>query len=188
MTSETRPYPEAQPPPPPPPPAAAQPAARGWSGVDLVIGGALVVLLIALFLPWFSGTVKFFRSAAVSGAGDGTQAHGYLWVVFVLAILALAVLVARDAIDRLPGNLPSPEQMLVGATGLALLLTILGLVQKPSTYTAGSSRLILHFTVSIGWSYGGFLAVLAALVAFFAASGTAARLAQARLRRPGTTG
>jgi hypothetical protein len=174
MTSETSPYPEAQPQPPPPAPPASAASATGWSGSDLVIGGALVVLLIALFLPWFSGTVQLFKSAAVSGAGDGTQAHGYLWVVFVLTIVALIVLVARDAIDRLPGNLPSPEQMLVGATGLALVLTILGLVQKPSLGTL----------ISVGWSYGGFIALLAALVAFFAASGIATRLG---LRSPGTT-
>lgn len=175
MTSETSPYPQT-PPPPPPPPARRVPAATatGWSGSDLVIGGGLVVLLIALFLPWFSSTVQFFKVTAISGAGDGTQAHGYLWVVFVLAIVALIVLVGRDAIDRLPGNLPSSEQMLVGATGLALVLTILGLVQKPS-----SARLI-----SVGWSYGGFIALLAALVAFLAASGLAARL---RPRTPGTT-
>jgi uncharacterized membrane protein len=135
------------------------------------------VLLIALFLPWFSVTVQFFKSTAVAGAGDGPQAHGYLWVVFVLAIVGLIVLVARDAIERLPGNLPSPEQMLVGATGLALVLTILGLAQKPSSGSA----------ISVAWSYGGFVALLAALIAFFAASGTAARVAQAKLHRRGAS-
>jgi hypothetical protein len=166
MTSETSPYPEA----PPPPPAAQSAAASGWSGSDLLIGGALVVLLIALFLPWF-------------GAADGPTSHGYLWTVFVLAIVALTVVVARDAIARLPGNLPSPEQMLVGATGLALLLTILGLVQKPDA----------SLGFSIGWSYGGFIALLAALVACFAAFGIASRLesarraAEARRHRPGTS-
>jgi len=172
--TERSPYPPAPPPPPrPAPPGSAAPP-PGWSGSDLIIGGALVALLISLFLPWFSGTVQIFKSAAISGAGDGTQAHGYLWVVFVLAILALVVLVAGDAIGRLPGNLPSPEQMLVGATGLALLLTILGLLQRPSSAAL----------VSIGWSYGGIVAVLAALVAFLAASGVAARIRQ---RHRGTT-
>jgi uncharacterized membrane protein len=108
------------------------------------------VLLIALFLPWFS-----------TPATDGPTSHGYLWTVFVLAIVALIVLVARDAIARLPGNLPSPEQMLVGATALALLLTILGVAQTPSP-VAGSFG-------SIGWSYGGWVALVAALIAFIAA-------------------
>jgi hypothetical protein len=179
MSSDTSPYPQA---PPPRPPTAAPTAARGWAGSDLVIGGALVVLLIALFLPWFS-------SLYVADAADGPTSHGYLWTVFVLAIVALTVLVARDAIARLPGNLPSPEQMLVGATGLALLLTILGAVQKPSLGTASSgpvvSKVFGDFTAGVNWSYGGFIALLAALVAFFATSGLAA---QVRLRRHGATG
>ena len=146
MTSETSPYPEA------PRPTKRIAERSGWTGSDLAIGGAVIVLIIALFLPWFSTS---------PGTADGLSSHGDLWVVFVLALLALIVLVARDTIARLPGNLPSPEQMLVGATGLALLLTILGVVQKPSP-AAGSFG-------PIGWSYGGWVALVAAIVAFLAA-------------------
>jgi hypothetical protein len=166
MTSDTSQYSQV---PPPPPPSTA---ANGWTGSDLAIGGALVILLIALFLPWFSSTVRLAgRTAQLSGSADGPTAHGFMWVVFVLAIAGLAVLVARDAIYRAPGNLPTPEQMLLGATGLALLLTILGLVIKPATglSTAQLSQLLPHISISIGWSYGGFVALLAALVAFVAA-------------------
>jgi uncharacterized membrane protein len=148
MTSETSPYPQA----PPPPAGTSRAPSRGWNGSDLAIGGALIVLLIALFLPWFSTS---------PGTTDGLSSHGDLWVVFVLALLALIVLVARDTIARLPGNLPSPEQMLVGATGLALLLTILGVVQKPSPVTGSFG--------SAGWSYGGWVALVAALIALVAA-------------------
>ena len=126
MTSETSPYPEA------PPPATATAERSGWTGSDLAIGGAVIVLLIALFLPWFSAKVSPEPGTVIAGTGDGPTSHGYLWLVFVLAILALIVLVARDAIARLPGNLPSPEQILVGTTGLALLLAILGVAQRPA--------------------------------------------------------
>ncbi len=134
------------------------------------------MLLIALFLPWFSTS---------PGTADGLSSHGDLWVVFVLALLALIVLVARDTIARLPGNLPSPEQMLVGATGLALLLTILGVVQKPSPVTGSLG--------SIGWSYGGWVALVAAIVAFLAAFWEAGALQSGRrmtmppLRRRGSS-
>lgn len=145
MTSETSPYPKA--------PQTTPTAERsGWTGSDLAIGGALVVLLIALFLPWFS--------APGIASTDGPSSHGYLWLAFVLTILALIVLVARDAIAQLPGNLPSPEQMLVGATGLALLLTILGVAQSPSR-VAGN--------LGSSWSYGGWVALVAALIAVIAA-------------------
>ena len=171
LTSETSQY-EA-----PPPPPQAERTSAGWTGSDLAIGSALIVLLVALFLPWFSGTVHLSGgSVTLSGTGNGLRAHGYLWVVFALVIAGLAVLVARDALGRVPGNLPSAEQMLVLATGLALLLTILGIAFKPSGYTTSSTgaipQMFPHFTVSIGWSYGGFVAVLAAAVAFVAAVGS----------------
>ncbi len=160
MTSETSPHPGAPPPPAAPPPSAA---GRGWTGSDLAVGTALIVLLITLFLPWFS---EGFSAATV----DGPTAHGYLWIVLVLAIVALIVLVARDAIAQLPGNLPSPEQMLVGATGLALILTFLGFVQKPSAgSTSATVSKVFSDTVGVGWSYGGFIAVLVAIAAFIAA-------------------
>lgn len=169
MTSETSPYPEA------PPPTKPIVERSGWTGSDLAIGGAVIVLVIALFLPWFS------RSP---GTSDGLSSHGDLWVVFVLALMALIVLVARDTIARLPGNLPSPEQMLVGATGLALLLTILGVVQKPSPVTGSFGP--------VGWSYGGWIALVAAIVAFLAAFWEAGALQPGRgmtmplLRRRGS--
>ena len=173
MTSETSPYPQAPPPPPPPAPRT------GWTTSDLAIGGSLVVLLIALFLPWFSSTVRLVGGAAsVSGSADGPHAHGYLWAVFVLAIAGLIVLVARDAIASAPGSLPSPGQMLVGATGLTVLLAILGLVLRPSsglTIARPSAQIsailpiLPHLSISVGWSYGGFVALVAALVAFLAA-------------------
>jgi hypothetical protein len=177
MTSETAAF---EPPPPPPPIAPIAPASPGWAGTDLAIGTSLVVLLVALFLPWFSSTIRLAGGAARSlGSGDGPRAHGYLWAVFALAIVALIVLVARDAIGRAPGNLPSAEQMLIGATGLALMLTILGVAISPSpdfsiVSPAGSIPQVLpSLSVSIGWSYGGFVAVLAAAVAFIASFGNA---------------
>ncbi len=149
-----------------PPPPIATSGRRGWAGSDLAIGSSLIVLLIALFLPWFSVSMVLGSGSADV---DGPQAHGYLWAVFALAIVALVVLVARDAIGRVPGNLPSPGQVLVGATGLALLLTVLGVVAKPDV-------------TSVGWSYGGFVTILAALVAFLAALGIAGPLSARRQR------
>src|SRR5258708_2275720 len=123
------------------PPNASSTAAigRSWSGNEIVIGSSLIVLVIALFLPWFNATVNFPPAPAITGSATGPGAHGYLWFVFALAIAAIVVLVTRDAIGRLPGNIPSAGQMLTGATGLALVLTILGVVSKP-TGPPGSRR------------------------------------------------
>jgi hypothetical protein len=190
MATETSPYLE-------PAPSAAQ--AGGWTGSDLAIGISLVVLLIAPFLPWFSETVNPGSSASIAGTADGPGAHGYLWAVFALAIAGMVALIARDALGRLPGNLPSAAQTLVGSTGLALLLTVLGLAVKPSGYTtsgavASAPQIGGHLAVSVGWSYGGFVALVAAAVAFVAAVGFAGPLQPARgaaqavwRRRPGAS-
>src|SRR5215475_15775405 len=56
MTSDTAAFDLPEPPPPPVPSHHAA-ARHGWFGNDLALGSALIVLLIALFLPWFSATV-----------------------------------------------------------------------------------------------------------------------------------
>jgi putative copper export protein len=156
------------------------------------------VLLVALFMPWFSGTVQGSNGTTeVLGSADGPRAHGYVWFVFALAIIVLIVIVARDRIRNVPGNLPSPDQMLVVATGLALLLTILAAVIKPSpsfdiVSSAGpGAALMPNFSFSVGFSYGGFIALAAAVVAFLAAFGLVNRDAARRgmpaiRRRPST--
>ncbi len=161
-------------------------SAAGWTGSDLLVGTSLIVLLVALFMPWFSGSEQLGGNGAarVLGSADGPSAHGYVWFVFALTIIALIVLVARDAISRVPGNVPSPEQILLVATGLALLLTILAAVIKPSPgLNAVAQTLQLSPAmpaVSIGWSYGGFVAIAAAAVAFIAAFRAAGPLRSAR--------
>jgi hypothetical protein len=173
-----------------PPPPPARPA--GWNGSALLILTSLVVLLVALFMPWFSGSVHVAGRVATAGGADGPRAHGYLWFVFALAIIALVVLAARDAISRVPADLPTPEQMLMVATGLALLLTILGAVVRPSpaiNLVAPNGTLApfpITVAVSIGWSYGGFVAIAAAAVAFVASFRQAGpmRSAAGALRMP----
>jgi hypothetical protein len=182
VTGETSLYPEF-----------ARRPANGWTGSDLVIGTSTIVLLVALFMPWFSGTAASNGTTQVLGSADGPRAHGYVWFVFALAIIVLIVVVARDRIGSVGGNLPSPDQMLVVATGLALLLTILAAVIKPSpafdiVSPAGIVPSTLpNFAFSVGFSYGGFIALAAAVVAFLAAFGLAnrdsARLGMPALRR-----
>jgi hypothetical protein len=169
-----------------PAPAPFAPPGNRWTASDLTIGSALVVLLVALFLPWFSVTVRLGRAFGLtaSGTGNGPAAHGYLWVVFVLVLVALVVLISRDAISRIPGNLPSPGQMLIGAAGLSLLLCVLGVAVKPTgVSTSGSSsavqQIVGHIEINVGWSYGGFIAVVAAAVALAAAFASSGPLHEA---------
>lgn len=132
----------------------------GWELGDKVIGGSALVLVIALFLPWFTVSASLAGLTA-SGSVDGTQVHGYLWIVFILVLLILALLVGRSYLGNLSVSLPPTRQLLLGTTGLALLLTLIAFIAKPSV-PAGLG-------VSVGWSYGAILSLLAALAALGAA-------------------
>lgn len=159
---------------------ARPPVRAGWAVGDLLLAGGSVVLAITLFLPWFSASVHFggrfsagagggFSLAGVDGnlhgTADGPRVHGYLWVVLVLVLATLAILVLRPYLAALAASLPSLRQLLLATTGLALLVTLLGFASRP---TAGGTAGPLGITVSVSWSYGAFLAVLAAAIAFAA--------------------
>jgi len=145
----------------------ASSSSSGWNSGDLVTGTALVVMLIALFLPWFTATVKLGSVAPLTGSGDGPDSHGFLWAVFALALVGLALLVGRDQIRRLRANLPSTEQMLIVSTAIAFVLCLLGALVRPAAFTSSvpPGRSLLGFAVSVGWSYGGFVTLIAAAIA-----------------------
>jgi hypothetical protein len=164
------------------PPGAGMSAApaRAWDRSDLAIGSGLTVMVVALFLPWFSETLRVHPVSGIAANEDGLAAHGYLWLVFALAIVALVVVIDRRAIERIPGNLPSAQQLLMLATGLSLLLTAVGVAFRPTDFSgpglpAPVQALQYPFAFSVGWSYGGFIAALGAAVALFGALGVAGR-------------
>lgn len=137
------------------PSASAMPAykfdAARWSLADRIAGVATVVLFISLFLSWFSASV-----GPLSASASGVSAHGYLYVVMILSILVVAYLALRAGWDELPfgPNLPHLTVMLV-ATIVNLVIVFIAFIFKPS----GGGL------VSVGWSFGAFLALIAAVVA-----------------------
>jgi len=120
--------------------------ARRWTLADQVTGGATLVLLVSLFLPWF-GTDGGFFSVSVDGMW-----HGYMVVGLILAVAVLGYLVLRAGFVSLPFGLSvtAAGQLLAGAAGLNLLLAVVSFVTKP----AGTS-----------WQYGAYAGLAAAIVA-----------------------
>jgi hypothetical protein len=115
---------------------------------ELIFGPATVVLLVSFWLPWYSISVYGFTVSA-----SGLSRHGWLFIAVLDAIvLVLYVLItafgAGDLADQ--GRL-SKEQLLTIMTGVNLALVVLAFLLKPSGF---------------GWTYGAFLAVAAAIVAF----------------------
>jgi hypothetical protein len=149
----------------PPPPASAGPGAQAKPQIkfdlssigrtDRLVGGGTLVLFIALFLPWFSVSFGPLGSASASGL----TAHGYLYIVLILAIAVIALLVAEAlGVWKLPATSPlSREQMLLIATGINFVLVLIAFLLKPGGDTHSG----------VGWSFGAFVGLIAAVVAAF---------------------
>jgi hypothetical protein len=140
------------------PPAAHMAAAQAynfdakrWTRDDQIVGGASLVLLISLFLPWFSVSVPLVGSVSASG----TTTHGWLWIVFIVTLAIIAYLGLTAGFAVLPFTLPLRHaQLLLAATGLNLLLVLIAFIDKP-----GDS------VVKVGWDFGAFIALIAAIAA-----------------------
>lgn len=122
-------------------------AAR-WSLADRISGVATIVLFISLFLAWFGVSV-----IGITVTASGVSAHGFLYIVMIIAILIVAYLVLRAGWEELPGgiNLPHVITMMV-ATLINLVLVFIAFIDKPG----GSG---------VGWEFGAFVALIAAVVA-----------------------
>lgn len=149
-------------------PAAAQAPAFGfdakrWTRDEQVVGGASLLLLISLFLPWYtvsapSVTILGRQVGGGSASASGTTGHGYLWIVFILALAIVAYLVIKAGFETLPFNLPaSPTALLLVLTGINLLLVLIAFLVKPGTGVG--------FGLSVGWGFGAFIGLICAIVA-----------------------
>jgi hypothetical protein len=139
--------------------------AKRLSRDDRVVGGATVLLLISLFLPWYtvSAPSATINGVTISGAGsisaNAFDGHGWVWIVFILSLAVLAYLVVQAGFETAPVRLPfSPVQTLLGLTGINLLLVLIAFLVKPGT----GDTLV---KISIGWGIGAFLGLICAIVA-----------------------
>ncbi len=121
-----------------------------WSPADRAAVVGTSVLFVSLFLPWFE--LNAFRVTK-----SGLVAHDYLYVVLILCLIVIAYLVSVARREP-PGfeRQVSHEQLLLVGTGINLVLVLVAFVAKPTG--AG----IFEF----GWTYGSFIAVASAIVAF----------------------
>jgi hypothetical protein len=111
---------------------------------DRIVGIASLVLLISFWLPWYS--IGPFTA-------NGLSAHGWLFVAVLDSIvLVLYVLITAFGVGDLAvqGRL-SKEQLVALMTGINLALVVLAFLLKPAGFS---------------WSWGAFLSLTAAIVAF----------------------
>jgi hypothetical protein len=127
--------------------------AAALSNTDRIVGGATAILFISLFLPWFS--VNFGLGTA---SADGLSAHGYLYVTLFVSLAVIGLLAALAlGVWKLPAESPlTKDQLLLIGTGLNVVLVILAFILKPGGIGSG-----------VGWSFGAFVGLAAAVVAVF---------------------
>jgi hypothetical protein len=125
--------------------------ASRWTRDDRIVGGATLVFLIALFLPWFTAPSVTIGGETFGGGSVNGLWHGYMFVDLILAIAVLAYLVLRAGFEQLPFALPfRHEQLLLAASGILFVLALISFFTKPS---------------GAGWGIGAYLGLLAAIVA-----------------------
>jgi hypothetical protein len=111
---------------------------------ERIAGPAALVLLVSFWLPWYSiGPLS----------ADGLSVHGWLFFAVLNSIvLVLYVLFTAFGVGDLAelGHM-SKEQLLILMTGGNGALVMLGFLLKPAGFS---------------WSWGAFLALAAAIVAF----------------------
>jgi hypothetical protein len=117
---------------------------------ERVTGIATLVLFIALFLPWYT-----YDFGPVSVSVDGLW-HGWMYLVLLVSLAIMAFVVLRAGFEEMPFTLSlSDAQLLLIATVFNVVLCVLAFLLKPGG---------IGFS-GIGWGFGAFLGLIAAVVA-----------------------
>ena len=147
--------------------------ARRWTPRERVVGGASVILLISLFLPWFWIRLGGTTIGEVSGLQDSP-----LLIVLVVVIIIFVLLVLRAGLGRIPfAPSPGDRQLLAGAAWLNFLLVLVTFLVKPAY--AGQAP------TALGWQAGAIIGLAAAAIA---AAGAGLPRLPRRVRPGGTAG
>ncbi len=135
-----------------------RPDVRRLTQVEQAAGGATLVVLISLFLPWFGSGAN----ASVSG----TAAHAYLVIVVLLAVLLAGYLLQRSGRDESGFRLPvTHETLLLVGTGLQFSVVLIAFCQVP---VAGLSRESGAYLALIASAAGGGAAAIPAIRSWLA--------------------
>jgi hypothetical protein len=121
---------------------------RRLSRVEQIAGGATLIVLISLFLPWFG-----FNELGTEISVSATAVDGYVVIVVLLAVLMAGYLLWRSGWEEFPVSLPiTHETLLLVASGLQFLLVTIAFLDVPDS---GLSR-----------EFGAYLALIASVAAF----------------------
>lgn len=142
-------------------------------GAWIAIGGA-VVLLISVFLNWYTASVSITGSGVAglsnlsrSGSASGVDATDVAWIVFFLAVIALVAWVIELWVEGV--TIPYPAWLITGVCGaLSVLLVLYRIIDKPSGAGTNSSGSLTFGNSKLSWSIGTSFGIWLALIASIA--------------------
>jgi hypothetical protein len=122
---------------------------------EMIAAGSGLVLIISLFLEWYSVDIKGFGGNLPTVTG--WKALGFIDILlFLIGVIAIAIAVLR-AMNVMPPSLPaSPGLIVLILGGVGLVLVLFRIISIPDE---GAGNLP---GVDVGRSFGVFLAFLAA--------------------------
>jgi hypothetical protein len=109
-----------------------------------------IVLLIALFLPWYGAEVSASGvNVSASGSLSAWEAFDFVDILlFLIALVAIAVPVARMT-DNMPDDIPGAT-LVVAAGGLGVLLVLWRIIDLPTPDISSFGGVNIDFTRKIG--------------------------------------
>jgi hypothetical protein len=133
---------------------------------ERITGIATLVVLISLFLPWVTASESSTlpgAPASYSASADGFSLHGYFWLAFILCLAVIAYLVMKAGFATMPFALPlTDDQALLAGTGVIFIIVLVGFLFKGYSGVSGSG---FGYHFRIGWGFGAYLGLVAAVVA-----------------------
>jgi hypothetical protein len=148
---------------------------RRLGTADWVALGATILLLVSLFLSWYSATGEDDADVIITVKENvfGQFAGGFRVLVLVTCILVILYLFVRTMTPR-GLRLPLPHwQVLTILTTLQAILTVLTFFLKPGAGTG----------IPVSWQYGAYIGLPAAVIAAVA---SAMRSREPEIIVPGT--
>ena len=98
---------------------------------DIIAGVGGIVLLIALFLPWYGVSADIPGVGSLSESASGWEVLSLIDILlFLIAVAAIAIVAARAA-GALPADIPAPV-ILLALGALAVLLVIFRIIDIPT--------------------------------------------------------
>ena len=126
------------------------------STANKIVGGGALAYLIWTFLPvWYKFSIDLGPLGSVVGS---TSINGFRGVTLIAGLLALVALVGVvfTAMGTEMKMSVQPGLVQLGLAGLGLILTLLGLVSKPTGFGI-SWGYFVGLLLSLVWTYGAYM-------------------------------